>query len=367
MNELQDSMQPQMGQDTVSLPITFDYKGGRAESGRTRKVLSWIVGVVVFLLGLVILFGGGRQSLFVKLLVVSAMYTVTTYVIRFLFLQEGKLRKQYYEQLDKDYQLSYEDIWGIYDIDGEDIRTAHYRNGQIGMFFTLEKDVIVGLDAKAEFDHYEAIADAYNEAAKHRARLIHLDYMTHVGKDSRISNLYAQAAKSENPELRAVLNGMYSHLEDSMQDEISTFDAYVVLVSSTESQYVSIARSIIGKLMEGNYLGYSSLDDFQLRNLMMELFNLHTFSVVEAQRSALVSSTLSVAVPITIERNGVVTKLNKTVAEKQKEAEDERKLQELVKREQRRRRQEEKSSRKKGKKTKKVEDKKDDEVINLWE
>lgn len=372
-NQLQDVMQPSPNSDTVSLPITFDYTVGRSESGRTRKVIAWMVSIIFFIIGLLILFRGS-QNFFVRLLIVSALYTVVTYSVRFLLLQEGKLRKQYYEQFDNDYKISTEDIWGIYEIDGDEIRVAHYRNGRLGIFFALEKDVIVGLDAESEFKHYEAVSDAYNEVAKNRAQIIHIDYMTHVGRDPRMAKLYEQASKSPNPDMRAVLNGIYSHLDDTMRDEISTYDAYVILIPSTEVQYNQIARKVIERFMEGNYLGYTMLSDEQIRDLTVEIFNLHSFSVVDAERNALISSTYRVAVPISIEKDGVVTKLNKTVKEKREEEIQQRKLKELVEREARNRKQAEREARRnqkkkakqpKAKKNKKVADNIDDQIIEL--
>lgn len=372
-NQLQDVMQPSPNSDTVSLPITFDYTVGRSESGRTRKVIAWMVSIIFFIIGLLILFRGS-QNFFVRFLIVVALYTVVTYSVRFLLLQEGKLRKQYYEQLDNDYKISTEDTWGIYEIDGDEIRVAHYRNGRLGIFFALEKDVIVGLDAESEFKHYEAVSDAYNEVAKNRAQIIHIDYMTHVGRDPRMAKLYEQASKSPNPDMRAVLNGIYSHLDDTMRDEISTYDAYVILIPSTEVQYNQIARKVIERFMEGNYLGYTMLSDEQIRDLTVELFNLHSFSVVDAERNALISSTYRVAVPISIEKDGVVTKLNKTVKEKREEEIQQRKLKELVEREARNRKQAEREARRnqkkkakqpKAKKNKKVADNIDDQIIEL--
>ena len=372
-NQLQDVMQPSPDSDTVSLPITFDYTVGRSESGRTRKVIAWLVSIIFFIIGLLILFRGS-QNFFVRLVIVATLYTVVTYSVRFLLLQEGKLRKQYYEQLDNDYKISTEDIWGIYEIGGDEIRVAHYRNGRLGIFFALEKDVIVGLDAESEFKHYEAISNAYNEVAKNRAQIIHIDYMTHVGRDPRMAKLYEQASKSPNPDMRAVLNGIYSHLDDSMRDEISTYDAYVILIPSTEVQYNQIARKVIERFMEGNYLGYTMLSDEQIRDLTVELFNLHSFSVVDAERNALISSTYRVAVPISVEKDGVVTKLNKTVKERREEEIQQRKLRELVEREARNRKQAEREARRnqkkkakqpKAKKNKKVADNIDDQIIEL--
>lgn len=365
MESLRDFIQPQLGDDTVRLPVTFDYNGGRSESNKTRRVLSWMFGVIGFLLGLLILFSKGDRSFFVKFIIVSVLYAALIYGIRFLLLREGRLRKQYYEQLDNDYKLLTDEVWGIYDIDGEELKVAHYRNGKIGIAFGLEKDVIVGLDSKAEFNHYESIADAYNECAKHKVALYHIDYMAHVGKDKRINTLYAQAGKSPNPDMRAVLNGMYSHLEEDMVHEISTFDTYFLIMPATEVQAVAIAQRIIEKFLEGNYVGYYSLDEEGLRSITAELFNLNSFSVVDAQRSALVSTTSSIAVPITLERRGVVTKLNKTVAERRQEAEEQRELQKFIKQEKQRRLKEQRNNRKKNKnKNKKVEES-DEEIIEL--
>jgi len=169
MNEeshLQDVMQPKPENDTVSLPITFDYTVGRSESGRTRKVISWMGGIIFFILGLLILFRGS-QNFFIKFLIVATMYSVVALIIRFILLQEGKLRAQYYEQIDKDYKISTEDIWGIYEIDGDEIKVAHYRNGKLGIFFSLEKDVIVGLDLDSEFKAVNDLLNKYMTDDKH--------------------------------------------------------------------------------------------------------------------------------------------------------------------------------------------------------
>lgn len=357
MNDnLQDFLQPSIDSDTVLLPITFDYSGGRSDSGRVRRATAWIISGVSFVLCLLILFSKGNMGFLNKLLWVVGIAVGVSYLVRFLVLQEGKLRKVYYRHMDTDYQLSTGDFWGIYDIEdlGDGLRAAHYRSGRIGIFFSLEKDVIVGLDREAEFAHYEAISDAYNEAARQRATLIHIDYMTHVGKDPRLNELYAFAGKSNNPDMRSVLNSVYANLEEKLVDEISTFDSYIVLVSSTESQYANIAKDVLSHLLKGNFVGYNPLNDDDLRILVTELFNLERFSLVDAMQDALTSSTYSVAVPISITKgNGEVQKLNKTVEEKRIEAENQRKYKEFVRQEEERRKREARKAKKEERKANK--------------
>ncbi len=362
MDKLQDTIRPRLNDDTVTIPVSFNNPGGRSETNKTRKVLSWILGVVSILLSLLVLFGKGNTGFFARLIIIAIILTVSSLTIRFLLLREYKLRKEYYTQLENDYKLSTQDIWGIYDIEGEDLKFAHYRNGKIGMAFSLEKSVIVGTKDEQEFENFEAIADALKIAADNKATVIHVDYMSQVGKDSRFPLMYQTAAKTKNRKLRAAINSIYANLEEQLAEEISTYDVYFILVSSTNTQYREIGRKVIKAFLEANYEGYSSLDEEGLRKLTMELFNLESFSVVDAQRDALLSSTSSIAVPISITKGGVTTKLNDTIEERRAKLEEKQRLEELVKREKKRRLQEQKKNKKKNNKTKVVEELDDEEI-----
>lgn len=342
--ELKDLLRPRKDEDSVRLPVTFVYSGGRDESSTTRKYTAWILGVLNIIIGIFLLFGKNNSGIFAKLVIVSLFYYFSFLFIRYVVLREHKLRKEYYSQIDTDHELSLQDIWGIYEIDGEGLKVCHFRNGKKAIFVKLEKDVIVGRDSDSEFMHYEAIADAYNKAYEVKAVPIHINLMSYVGKDERIDGLYANAGKCSNPDVRVALNSVYSNLESQLLDETSTFDIYCFIYSSSETDYVYKTREILTELLKANYMGYIPLGDLELRDLVVDLFNLNKFSVVSAMQDALADSEYSIVVPIELRSPSGVSKLNKTKAEIRKAQQDKAKLDALVEKEKRRRKEENKKS-----------------------
>ena len=53
------TMRPQKNCDTIDLPVTFDYKGGRVDSDKSRYLWSVIVGVVGIIISIGTLIGDG--------------------------------------------------------------------------------------------------------------------------------------------------------------------------------------------------------------------------------------------------------------------------------------------------------------------
>lgn len=344
-----DYMIPRLGDSYVNIPITFDYSGGRGENNYYRNIIAWILVALIVLGSLGILFGRSTWGLFQRSIVLGIYFTVMSLILRFIVMREGRLRKEYYKHMDTDFQLSSNEIWGIFEIDDYGMNVCHYRNGRIGVFFYLEKGVIVGLDPQAEYNNYEAIAEALRVAAEKKATVIHIDHMAYNGKDPRLQNIYRDIASVKNPELRALNMGITLNLEENLREEISSFDVYCVLMSSTESQYEEIVQSIIDAFLQGNYVGYSILGKEQLQKLTIDLFNLDNFSVIRAMKEALQESVAKVAVPIHVAKDGVVTKLNKTLQEQKEYNEELRKAKVLLEKEQRRRSQELKKAKKRAK------------------
>ena len=62
-------MRPKMGQTFITLPVTFDYSGGRNESDKTRIAWTVIIGVVGFIVCLGILFN--KEGFFLTNIIVS--------------------------------------------------------------------------------------------------------------------------------------------------------------------------------------------------------------------------------------------------------------------------------------------------------
>lgn len=348
-SNIKDYLRPRVGDEEVLLPITFDYKGGRSESVKARRILAIVLGVSTFALDLFILFLG-KSSFLYKVFIITVISIIISFVIRYLVLREYKYRNLYYEQMDSDYKLDTKDIWGIYDITDEDsgIRIAHFRSGMIGAFIALEKYVVVGMTNEDEFQHFEAISDAFKSAAQNKAIPIHIDYMSHDGKDSRIQKMYEDLAECKNPELKHLMNRVCANLEELVSYETTTFDVYVLLMNSYNPNYRGAILEFTDLLRQANYTGFNYLSDKEMRDITKDLFNLKDFSVVEAEKEALSYSIKSMLSPISLTNSSGTVILGKTIAQKRAERQEKARQEQLIRQEKTRRK--EKDKRKKAKK-----------------
>ena len=330
------SMRPQKGDLTLSLPVTFDYSGGRADTKKSKII--WSSSLVA--LGLVAFIGVLTRSgsFLLHLILAFGIDYAILLIIRYVLWKENKIRR-YYKNLDEvDYQMSMSDAWGIYSIDKTYPYVARYRNGMSGIFIRLNKDVILGKYSEAEYEHYEAIGDAYNIAWASNLTICHVDYMDNVGTDARIQESFSELMNVENPDVKDVLTDMFSHLQQLMNSWLTTYDVYVFAYRCSDQAAWSAIQRILSCLLDANYVNYRVLDSDDLRDLFRTLINVKKFSVIEAMMSVFQSSqNYSGVSPIKIiHSDGTEEVLNKTSEQKKEErlkSENEKELRKRIEKE----------------------------------
>lgn len=349
-------MKPRKGSDTVTIPITMDYRGGRQESNKSRKLWTIIVSVLGLIIGFGIIFGK-NGNFFINLILGVGFMFIVSLVIRFVFLKEKSVRESY-EMLEvNDYQKSFREEWGIYSIEEEYPYFVRYRSGRSGLFVRLNKDVILGKYSENEYEHYEAIGDAYNLAGSKSISMCHIDYMDNVGSDERLEESFVSLVNVSNTDLKDLLTDMFTHLQTQMEERVTTFDVYAFTFKCSDSVAWNQIQRILSCFLEANYVNYHVLDSNDLRNLFKTLKNVHEFSVNNAMTEAVTAESSRDIVPIrVIYEDGSEEKLNKTIEEKETERE-------LAEKEKRAKEQEVK--RRKNKKKYKVEE--EEEQIDLFE
>ena len=345
-------MRPKLGDTMLSLPVTFDYSGGRKDARRSRNMWAVIVSVIGCIVGLGTIFNR-NGSMFKNVFFGIMIIFVTACIVRFLILKEGKIRKEQITLKDKDYQGDYKDLWGIYSISNEYPYICRFRNGKSGVFVRLNKDVILGKYSESEYEHYEAIGDALNIAGKSRVQICHLDYMDNVGADERIEESFANLSRVSNKDLRDLLTDTFSYLQRQMMMRVTTFDVYVFLWTGSDINAWNVITRILACFLQANYRNFHVLDSSDMRELAKIINNFHDFSVMDASANAFTVEGYRGVVPIRMEYpDGSSEKLNKTIKEKREEAEQKRKEEEAKK-----------HSRKKNKKQEKP--KNDDDMFDL--
>lgn len=335
-------MKPQMGQTSIILPITFDYSGGRRETKKSKILWSAIIGVVGLIIGIGVMINSDNFFLINIAIGGAVIYGVILF-IRFAMLKESKVRIDYEDMQATDYQRETSDFWGIYTIEETYPYYCRFRNGKSGLFIRLNKDVILGKYSESEFEHYEAIGDAYNLAGAGKVQMCHIDYMDNVGTDERLEESFVSLESVSNPDVKDILSEVYTFQQEQMTNRVTTFDAYLFLwVGSDANAWATIQR-IISCFLEANYRSYHILDASNIRDLAKVLMNIHDFSAIAAMSNSFENRAYSGITPIKIiHENGEETILNKTRAEKEEERlllerEEELKKAELKKRKTKRR------------------------------
>lgn len=279
-------MKPYKGMETVSIPVTFGYKGGRNESFRKRVLWSVVVGLISLIIAVGFLIRN-NSPLLTRIVLSVGVMIIGMLIIRFVLLHESALRKQYKELDDIDYKKDFRDMWGIYSIDSAYPYFVRFRNGNTGVFVRLNKDVILGKYEESEYEHYEAISDAYNIAGASYIGMCHLDYMDNVGSDERLQKCFDDLVNVKNPDLKDVLMGMYGYLQEQMDEKVTTFDVYVFTFRGNEHNAWNTIQRVLSCFLDANYVNYHVLGPFEVKNLFKSLFNVHEFSANEAMSDAL--------------------------------------------------------------------------------
>lgn len=326
-------MRPDKGDTTLTLPVTFDYSGGRKDSNKSRLVWSIILGVI----GVIVSIGiaTSKDGMFIVNIFLSILWLcLVSFIIRFPIMKEGKIRKQYIKMHDDNYKYDIKNIWGIYSIDDMYPNYCRFRNGQSGLFVRLNKDVILGKYSDSEYEHYEAIADALNLAGSGQVRVCHIDYMDNVGSDERLEECFVKLGDVRNPDLKELLTDTYGYLQQQMMNRVTTFDVYLFMWTGSDISAWNMIQRILACFLEANYRSYHILNQYDLRELMKIVNNLHDFSVVNAMSNAFIVSDYNGVVPINkVDSAGNYKFYNKTIEEKKEEQKQQIKEQEIRKRE----------------------------------
>lgn len=311
-------MVPQVGDTSVSVPVTLDYSGGRSQSTRTRVLWTGVSLFILIFVEVGILLSS--NTLLTRLLLMVFLGYGSILALRFLLMQESKHRREMRKRIRTDYSINMSDFWSIYEIVDE---YCYFLSGHVGMFVMLEKGAIVGKNEHDEFDNYEAITDAYTILGTSKLKVCHIDIMDMVGRDDRIRRAHRNINKYEQTGMKDVLEEIYRHLQKSAETEVTSYDIYLFMYRGDEGEFESNVKRVLSCLMDANYSSYTVLTRPRIQTTAAALFNLHDFSVSQATKEAFrkKKSANRSLTPINLAHaDGTITHLNKTTEEKKQES-----------------------------------------------
>lgn len=328
-------MVPQVGDTHVEIPVTIDYSGGRATATRS-KILWSLAGIGAILVISVIILLRDMNFLLKVVLIVGVLYLGTLF-IRYFLLNERKHRKEYLARQENDLEVGLSSFWGIYRI--SDNGFCYFRNGYTGVFVQLDKGPILGQGDEEQFDHYSAIADAYNIVGSSRMRIVHIDLMDFIGRDARIARARKVMTRSQD-ELGTIMTKMYSHLQLLAEDARTAYDIYLFLFKGDELEFEQDFERAMSCFLSANYTGHSILSKKAIQSISVSLFNLESFSLSQAIRGSFESNSRNAVIrPIALvdQEGTVIETLGLTREEEKRAAKEKSEMAKLVAEERKRR------------------------------
>ena len=272
------NLQPQRGDEKVAIPITFETRSGVLAFKKSRLIISLIIMVLGIIFWIVTLIIGDSAK--IKWIITGIVFGILPLICRFAIIHEHSFRKQYNTLADADYTYDYKLFWNIYDtseIDG--VTFFHHTSGAVSVFVAFDKGVIVGKGDYSDYDHYEAISQAYNLLHKRGIRCTHIDYMDSVGKDVRLQNMYDNVKGCENPELQASVLDMIDYMQYQMMGTYADYDVYCFTAKMRPDLMWDELSSVLGAFLGGNYIRDRVLDRRGVRDVVSTVFRLPDFSV----------------------------------------------------------------------------------------
>jgi len=306
-------VEPRRGSDIIHIPITFDIRKGSVDQGTSKKLWAFL-GVVawIFTSFLVFIAADGFWAWGYPLI----SFVVLIYIIRFLIIREPYYREKREALIASNYMFPHSVFWDVYEISNKFPYIVHFASGIKGIFIALDKDVIVGKDRDADFDHHSAIANAYQQMVRRGIECIHIDYMDVVGKDTRLGTLFEQYERTENPDLRKLLLRKFDYIEYLMNRSYSFYDVYVFFYNGPDDVFWSELQEVLDYFKLANYTRIRVLNKSAIADLVKSVINISDFSVSRATDNLFKEmNRIQYIRPLWVENNGERTILNKSLEE----------------------------------------------------
>lgn len=338
---------PQEGDCDIAIPVTFDYRGGRGENKKNKIIATLVIVIIQSIIVLGILRNEDLEF-WQKILYDGVIIWVALLILRYAVFKEMYYSDIYETLLENDFQLGTEYYWQIFDVDCDYPYTHYFSNGKKGIFVRMTKGAITGKTGYPDFQHFDAISEAYNLAHSLNMDIVSIDYMDNVGNDSRLQKMYEDLNEVDNEGMLNMLTDIYNNLQEIMSSNYASFDIYLFLTRDNLSNFVDNVERVCNTMLGGNFMTYKVLDRVETANMCTALLNLHEFSMISACEKVLKGAVHGGIRPIRlVHPDGTVEEFNKTVAQQKAiEEENARKLQ--MEKEDKMRQKEQKKLRKKG-------------------
>jgi hypothetical protein len=298
-NMLGAALIPESGSNILKLPMSLDSSNGSDQSNAIRYLLSGVFSAGYILYAISLLFNT-NMGIISKIFSAVFWFVVVSLVVRFLFLKEKSLRKQYTTAEADGNNLDLSLLWGISSVDDDAFHMVTFRGGTLGVFMELVPDTIVGKPDDDEDRNYECIASAYRKAEHYGIKIRHYDVMDFLGEDARLDKANVLLSqRCSNPTIKNTVSRMYNFIASEMSTRIYTRDVYRLTVKDkTEISFMDNILEIRNEFLKGNYREGKLLNQTEIGDVLETFYGFKGFSVNDAISDSYRHSSLNGVIPL---------------------------------------------------------------------
>ena len=237
-----------------------------------------------------------------RIIVMVIWFIIASLVVRFVIFEE----KFYYHMYEEMKQFSittpaiFWDIASIKDTDEGAIMT--YSDGKIGVIVKVERDTITGKDKDFRETHYDAISDFYKEVVINKYCFVQMDIMEPAGNDPRLSNLSKLVNKSDNANIRKLMEMEVGHIKNITNKTLYESDYFLIYTRDITrmDRIISDVTKYIFKLLDGAYISYYFLSNKDIVNLVKEENGVNYFNATQASLQMFNRNTTMITSPFNV-------------------------------------------------------------------
>jgi len=213
------------------------------------------------------------------LIFLTVWFIMFQIITRYVIFEESTYMKLYRKM--KEYEITTPSIfWGISSIrDKSENSILTFMDGKIGVMVKLERDTIIGKDQDFEESHFDAISEFYRDIAHKGYSFVQLNTMEGAGNDPRIQELDKLMVKSDNLNIRKLMEIQIGHLKKVTSRTLSESD-YLLIFSRDMSRIDSIVSDIVDslhKILSGAYTGFKVLKQADIIEFVKEHYGVKYF------------------------------------------------------------------------------------------
>lgn len=240
---------------------------------------------IIVSLGIFILWLSSRPStIFSYLIVLGFWAIVTMFLTRYVIFEEKAYYKMY-KELKESNIVTPAAFWTVASIkDTENGGLITYTNATIGLVVQLDRDTITGKEDEFKEVHYDAISDFYKKIVTMGYSFVQLNLMEQAGKDTRLAELDKLLTKSDNPNIRRLMELQVGYIKSITQKTLYESDYFLILANNihrVDNMFDDVIEAMFC-ILEGSYVGYRILGSKELNELIKEEYGVKYFNSTEA-------------------------------------------------------------------------------------